>query len=206
MTSTPRQSTQEIFWQQEFGSEYTERNIIPYQQRLPFFQKILSKTFGVSSVCELGSNRGHNLEAIHELSKNYSLTAVEINPDACKILSNLSFIETFNSSILEFNVSQTYDLVFTSGVLIHINPSDLPHVYQKMYERSNRYILLNEYFNPVPVEIPYRGHSGKLFKRDFAFDFVQQYPKNLKLLDTGFLWRHDNPVWDDTCWFLFEKI
>lgn len=48
------------------------------------------------------------------------------------------------------------------------NPGRLNEVYKTLYESSRKYLLLVEYYNPTPVEIEYRGHSGKLFKRDFA--------------------------------------
>jgi len=37
---------------------------------------------------------------------------------------------------------------------------------------ADKYVLINEYFNPTPTEIVYRGHSAKLFKRDFAGEFL----------------------------------
>lgn len=55
---------QEVFWEGQFGTDYTQRNSISWEQRLPFWTSVLGKTFGVKTICELGANRGHNLEAI----------------------------------------------------------------------------------------------------------------------------------------------
>jgi spore coat polysaccharide biosynthesis protein SpsF len=97
------------------------------------------------------------------------------------------------------------DLSIASGVLIHINPDCLSTAYELLYALSRRFILISEYFNPVPVAIPYRSHENRLFKRDFAGELWAQYP-SLRLVDYGFIWSKD-PVApkDDTTWFLFVK-
>lgn len=196
---------QELFWEGTFGAEYTERNRINPEDRVPFFSQVLQKTFGVRSICELGANKGHNLKAIAQLSPQYELTGVELNPAALSELSQIPNTQAVHSSIQDFSPNRQYDLVYTCGVLIHLNPDDLPRVYEKMFELSSRYILINEYFNPVPVELPYRGHGDKLFKRDFAGELIEQYPNQLCVVDTGFLWKRNAPSWDDTTWFLLEK-
>lgn len=196
---------QELFWEGDFGSDYTSRNQIQPEQRQPFFAQVLSKTYGVRKICELGANTGHNLRAIANLSPNYELTGVELNPTAFQALQQLPRVQAVLASIQAFEPQQSFDLIFTCGVLIHVNPDDLAIAYQKLYDCSSRYILINEYFNPVPVELGYRGHSGKLFKRDFAGEFINQYPEKVAVVDYGFLWKRLNPAWDDTTWVLLEK-
>ena len=79
-------------------------------------------------------------------------------------------------------------------------------VYKKLYDSSNKYILIAEYYNPKPVSISYRGHSKKLFKRDFAGEFMDSF-NDIKLVDYGFVYHRDNCFpQDDINWFLFEKI
>ena len=48
--------------------------------------------------------------------------------------------------------------MFYKGVLIHINPDKLENAYENLYKNSNRFICINEYYNPSPVKINYRGH------------------------------------------------
>ena len=81
----------------------------------------------------------------------------------------------------------------------------MPQVYDLLHQLSKRYICVIEYYNPAPVEIPYRGHSGKLFKRDFAGELLDRF-RDLRLLDYGFVYHRDNnyPL-DDLTWFLLEK-
>jgi len=62
-----------------------------------------------------------------------------------------------------------------------------------------------EYYNPVPVEVSYRGHQGKLFKRDFSGEMLDKF-KDLRLIRYGFVY-HRDPSFpqDDITWFLLEK-
>jgi pseudaminic acid biosynthesis-associated methylase len=155
---------------------------------------------------EMGANVGMNLRALSPLAPQASLNAIEINPQAAEVLRGLPFVNAvYEGSILNYQVEQQFDLVFTKGVLIHLAPEMLPDVYDKMVETSSRYVLIAEYYNPSPAEIPYRGHSNKMFKRDFAGELMDRHP-NMKLIDYGFLYRRDvNWPQDDITWFLMEK-
>ncbi|MDH3208977.1 MAG: hypothetical protein OEL91_01100, partial [Burkholderiaceae bacterium] len=94
---------------------------------------------------------------------------------------------------------------FVKGVLIHINPNMLALTYNKLYEASQRWVLVCEYYNPTPTSIPYRGHTDRLFKRDFAGEMLDTFA-DLQLVDYGFAYRRD-PAFpqDDIAWFLMEK-
>jgi pseudaminic acid biosynthesis-associated methylase len=188
----------EEFWAGEFGRSYTERNQVDAQQRVPFFSDVLEPD--VQSVCELGANRGHNLRALQSI-RRLELTGVEINPAAFEELKSIKDVAAHQSSILAFDPGRLFDFVFTSGVLIHIAPDDLPATYRKLAQLSQRYVLLNEYFNPTPVEVSYRGHAGKLFKRDFAGEFLDTCP-GFQVLRYGFLWKRMEPAWDNSTWTL----
>ena len=97
-----------------------------------------------------------------------------------------------------------FDLTFTKGVLIHINPDWLDKIYDQLYRLSKRYILVCEYYNPKPVVVNYRNNSDRLFKRDYAGDLMDRF--NLKLLNYGFVCHRDNIApQDDITWFLLEK-
>lgn len=201
-----RQKTeQELFWEGSFGTEYTQRNQGFYQERQPFFAEILKLTEGIRSVCELGANSGQNLRAIGSLDSKMEMVGVEINSDAYEELKTVPGVQSILSSIQEVNINRTFDLTYTCGVLIHINPDDLSQVYDKLYQLSARYILINEYYNPVPVEVSYRGNDEKLFKRDFAGEFLDRFNGKLRIVSYGFLWKRLHPAWDDTTWVLMEK-
>lgn len=63
-----------------------------------------------------------------------------------------------------------------------------------------------EYYNPIPVEISYRGNSDKLYKRDFAGEMMDMF-NDLRLLDYGFVYHRDSihRNENDLNWFLMEK-
>ncbi|MBN2144544.1 MAG: pseudaminic acid biosynthesis-associated methylase [Candidatus Aureabacteria bacterium] len=199
---------QEKFWAGRFGDEYSQRNqgknIIASNTAL--FTKILSKTNSISSIIEMGANIGLNLIAIKTLLPGASITALEINPKAVKELKKIPCIKVYNESMLEYIPDRKWDLVLSKGVLIHQNPDKLEKLYQLMYDASKSYICIAEYYNPSPVEIPYRGHKNKLFKRDFAGEMMDAFP-DLKLIDYGFVYHRDNNFpQDDITWFLLKKL
>jgi len=206
--STQYKTEQEAFWAGQFGDDYIARNQSEQllAGNLAFFSQVLNRTRGVTSVLEMGANIGMNLRALSPLLPSARLNAIEINPTAAGVLRDLPFVSgVYEGSILDYSSDQPFDLVFTKGVLIHLAPEMLPEVYDKMVESSSRYVLIAEYYNPSPMEIPYRGHSNKMFKRDFAGELMTRHP-NMTLVDYGFLYRRD-PNWpqDDITWFLMEK-
>lgn len=199
---------QEKFWAENFGTEYIERNQGDQllASNLNFFSKAFSKAGKINSCLEFGANIGMNLRALKLLYPNIELRGIEINNQASEQLANLIGTENvYNSSIFDFDIDVKSDITLIKGVLIHINPDMLKLVYQKLYEASSKYILIAEYYNPSPVTIKYRGHDDRLFKRDFAGEFMEKYP-DTTLIDYGFSYRND-PVFpqDDITWFLIQK-
>lgn len=201
---------QEKFWAGEFGDQYLIRNDGPelLASNVAFFSRALRMAGQPRSIIEFGSNIGMNMKAMKVLYPHMDRYAIEIHKEASeKLKSHLGEDNVYNGSIFDFQVTQQYDVALIRGVLIHIDPSMLQTVYEKLYQATNKYVLLIEYYNPTPVEIDYRGHKGKLYKRDFAGEMLDKYP-DLKLVDYGFGYHRDaslgNLVGDGT-WFLMEK-
>ena len=209
MKQKPEKTDQEKFWEGEFGDAYIDRNRCDkiLAAKIAFFSKILSKTRNVSSVIEFGANIGWNLTAIKHILPDVQTTAVEINQKAVdEIKKNNAASEVLHCSIFDFSTQTTFDLSFTRGVLIHLNPDRLQDAYEIIYHSSHRYILISEYYNPIPIEVEYRGHKGKLFKRDFAGEMMDRYP-DIELVDYGCLYHRDpNFFQGDSNWFLLEKL
>ncbi|WP_276373594.1 pseudaminic acid biosynthesis-associated methylase [Chryseolinea sp. H1M3-3] len=202
------QTEQEEFWAGEFGNEYIFRNSSAENlaSNLNFFSRALKQTGKPNSLIEFGANVGINLKAIKLLYPNIKLHGVEINQNASKILQDTIGRENVsNMSIFDYGSSNRYDVVLIKGVLIHINPQMLGVIYEKLYTASNKYILICEYYNPSPVTINYRGHIDRLFKRDFAGEFLRTY-SDFKLMDYGFVYKGDVAFpQDDITWFLLGK-
>ena len=209
MTTPPNYGTpQEEFWAGDFGTDYIGRNDSEelLASNLRFFSIALKQATHISSCLELGANIGMNLKALKLLYPKIKLKGAEINPNACKLLAELIGEQNvFEGSIFDYPILGKVDLVLIKTVMIHINPGMLDAVYEKLYQASSRYILVCEYYNTAPVAISYRGHSDRLFKRDFAGEMLEKY-SDLALVDYGFAYHRVPPFMnDDISWFLMEK-
>ena len=198
---------QENFWSGEFGNEYHDRNKGEQfiNSNVVLFKQILKAASNVKSIIELVCNIGLNLQALKRIDKNFQLSGYEINKIAAKKARDLNIASIIDGSILDLIPTNIqYDVTFTKGVLIHINPENLLKAYENLYNLSKSYIVVCEYYNPNPVTVQYRGHENKLFKRDFAGELIDKF--NLKLIDYGFTYKRDNRFpQDDVTWFLLKK-
>jgi pseudaminic acid biosynthesis-associated methylase len=201
-------SPQEEFWRGSFGSDYSDRNVgeALVASNTALFARALVRAGAPKAVLELGANVGMNLVALGHLFPEAALHAVEINAKACERLR--AFLPPDNvteGSILDAGLRTGFDLVLIKGVLIHIAPDLLPVAYRRAVESTDRHLLICEYYNPTPVEVPYRGERERLFKRDFCGEILEQHPE-MRLVDYGFVYHRDPsfPL-DDITWFLLEK-
>lgn len=199
---------QESFWAGKFGSDYIERNNGEklLASNLNFFTKALNQSYRLDSCIEFGANIGMNLKALNLLFPHIKLEGIEINKDAYEQLKKLIGDDNaHHNSIFDYKSSKQFDLSLIKGVLIHINPDKLNLVYEQLYKSSRKYILIAEYYNPSPVSISYRDHEDRLFKRDFAGEFLDKF-KDVRIVDYGFAY-HRDPSFpqDDITWFLLEK-
>jgi len=199
---------QQKFWQSEYAEEYIKKNSdFDLHTGIKGWSTILNRTSNINSVLECGCNIGRNINFLNHLLPHASKSIIEISPKAFDFVTNQYKIEkSFNGAILDSHFKKnTFDLTFTIGVLIHIHPDDLLQNMSKLFEYSNKYIVIGEYYNRTPVMIEYQGQINKLFKRDFGKLFLENF--NVKLVDYGFLWGHeyDNAGFDDITWWVFEK-
>lgn len=197
---------QELLWTGTFGTRYMDRNRGNLPANIALFAKILAKMDPIESLLEFGANIGENLDALEFLIPNARQAAIEIHPDAAHACSDGHMHRrVFNCAIQDFDArGERWDLTFTKGVLIHINPDDLEGVYEKLYNASSHYIVVAEYYSPLPVAISYRGVENALWKRDFAGDLLNKF-KDLKLVDYGWIYRRDRFKQDDLNYFILEK-
>jgi pseudaminic acid biosynthesis-associated methylase len=209
MSKTPNPQLQ--FWRGAFGDDYIERNPLDdssLKARGAMWKRILSALDGkaIESILEVGANVGVNLAALRHLTPA-TLYALEPNQKArsrlienCVVPESRALGGSADSIALD---DRAVDLVFTSGVLIHIAPENLPSACKEIYRVARRYIACIEYFSTQPQEVLYRGHEGRLFKRDFGSFWLDQFP-DLRVVDYGFFWRRATGL-DDLTWWLFEK-
>ena len=199
---------QERFWSGQFGDDYILRNSSKYllAANLHFFARV-TRNLEISTVFELGCNIGMNFRALALLLPDSELSGVEINTKAAEKAREIPNVtKIINASIRETTMPREYDFVFTKGVLIHLDPDHLNETYSKMASASKKYVLIAEYFDPNPVMVPYRGEKDKLFKRDFAGEFLKKN-NEFRLKDYGFFYKNvKHYSQDNITWFLMERI
>lgn len=202
-------SEQEKFWADDYAENYIKKNSqFDNQLGADAWGKMLHAVGNkVDSYLELGCNIGRNIDQIKIAFSDATPSIIEISKPAFNfVTARHRFEHAFNGAILESTFEDgSFDLVFTMGVLIHINPDQLLANMERMYKYLRKYILVGEYFNRTPTSIEYQGEKDKLFKRDFGKLFIENFEVNL--VDYGFLWGHiyDRAGFDDITWWLFEK-
>lgn len=202
-------SEQENFWADKYAENYIKKNS-QFNNELgaEAWGKMMRTINGeVRNYLECGCNIGRNIDQLKIAFPKAKASIIEISEPAFAFVSaRHQFEYAFQGAILESEFGDaSFDLVFTMGVLIHINPDQLLAHMERMFKYSKKYILIGEYFNRTPTSIEYQGEKDKLFKRDFGKLFIENF--DVKLLDYGFLWGHlyDTAGFDDITWWLFEK-
>ncbi len=185
--------SQRKFWLGEFGDFYINRNKTIeevnelYEKETGFtveqiFKKFFHNIDKKSKILELGCNVGLNLRVLQKM-RFTNLYGVELNKKAVDIAQKNSKNITFiNSSIEDFEPNETYDLVYTAGVLIHINPLSLDSIIKKIVNLTNRYIFGFEYYADNLTEIKYRDYTNMCWKQNFPLLFKKLFP-SLKIIE-----------------------
>lgn len=198
-------------WRGGFGDDYVGRNLATPDvvRRLTFvWSKVLQpiQTRLPESILEVGANIGRNLRALRNLS-GAELYGLEPNAVARQQLVADGVVPATNA--LDGTAQKiplpdgAVDLSFTSGVLIHIHPDDLPAAMRELARVARRYVVVIEYFADQPTAIEYRGRTDLLFKRDFG-GFLMDTVPGLAPIDCGFFWRRTTGM-DNLTWWLLEK-
>jgi pseudaminic acid biosynthesis-associated methylase len=208
MTSTRTNNSEagrlEELWAGGFGDEYVDRNLCAYDRRGEFWLPLLDE-LQPRNVLEVGCNVGGNLQWITQRVDPSQVTGVDVNSKALRLLDQrVPGVRGIQSPARELPVSdRSIDLVFTMGVLIHQPEETLEKVMSEMVRASSRYVFCGEYFDTETVEVPYRGHAGALFRRDYGSLFLELFPFDLTLIRQGYLSPDDG--WDRVTWWLFER-
>ena len=192
-------------WKSDFGNDYTERNITgAISARQALWEALIP--IECESILEVGANVGLNLEAIANFH-DCQLFACEPNEVARQRLRNADFIDRRHVSAdtadrLSFK-DNVADLVFTSGVLIHIPTDKLAQSMSEIHRCANRWIICAEYFAPSEEMVPYRGHDNAMWRRDYGSLYMDAFP-DLKCIGHHFAWKRTTGLDNLTIW-VFEK-
>jgi pseudaminic acid biosynthesis-associated methylase len=96
--------------------------------------------------------------------------------------SRTQSINIIKGSALDIPYKDGYfDMVFTSGLLIHISPSDLNLVMSEIHRCTRKCIWGFEYYSDKHTEVVYRGNKKLLWKGNFAGMYLDLF-EDLKLI------------------------
>lgn len=199
------------FWRGDFGDSYTDRNSSEAEHlraRVAMWAPIMNCLTGSppASILEVGANIGNNLRALRQLT-DAEFYALEPNEKARTMLVDGGVVPADNvrdGFAARIDLPDgAVDMAFTSGVLIHVHPDDLEASCREIHRVAARYIVCIEYFADRPEEIEYRGHSERLFKRDFGGFWLDLFPE-METVDYGFAWKRLTGL-DNLTWWVFRK-
>lgn len=177
------------FWGGEAGNAYADRNPLSVQDS----DNLYLKDYGVTrrelnerflgnlnrdlKILEVGANIGLQLELLRLMGfKN--LFGVELNDCAVEKAKKLHpQVDVIRGSAFDLPFRDGYfDLVFTSGVLIHIAPADLPRALDEIHRVTNRYIWCYEFAARELVEVTYRDRQELFWRQDFLKLYTSRFP------------------------------
>src|SRR5689334_5445030 len=163
-------TAQEEFWKGSFGDAYSSRARPSWKKRVPFFLDMLSLAKGPRSILEVGTNIGTNLKCIRAIDPSISAWGCDINQAALQEAADAG-LSIADCSVFDLDKKWKtggFDLVFTCGMLIHVSGNDLERAMRCIIAASKKYVLAVEYADEKEVEVKYRGHSERLWRRPFG--------------------------------------
>ena len=201
-------------WQGQFGDDYTARNAPNVKARIALWKTILAAMnpwLGKPlSILEVGANTGQNLMALRKILPAPILHGIEPNPKALDALRAAGFSASSGTAQDTGYPPNSFDIVFTSGVLIHI--PDFPRegfmgtplfqACKEIVRVSKRWIIAIEYFSAEPREITYQNRLGLLWTRDFGQYYMEQF--GLEPVACGFALKALTGL-DDLTWWVLRK-
>jgi pseudaminic acid biosynthesis-associated methylase len=175
-------------WSGEFGQEYTNRNPATLEEcnatykryigmsRIELNQEFLGHLDRSINILEVGANVGTQLMCLQEMEFT-GLYGIELQHYAINVSrASTTDITLIQGSIFDIPCKDnSFDLVFTSGVLIHIHPNDIKNALREIYRCTRQYIWGYEYYSDEYEEILYHGQRNLLWKTNFAKLYLQNF-------------------------------
>jgi pseudaminic acid biosynthesis-associated methylase len=143
-------------------------------------------------ILEVGSNIGNQLLCLQKMGfKNlYGIEPLEYAVELSK--KRTKGINIIQGNVFDLPFKDNYfDLVFTSGVLIHINPKNIKKAIREIYRCTSKYIWGLEYYSERYQEIIYRENKNLLWKGNFVEIYKSTFP-SLKVCGIRYLKYLDN--------------
>jgi len=193
----------ERLWAGDYGREWTrdnERDVDQinrlYDERFGITKTALLERFlgdlpADAKILEVGANSGIQLSCLKELGFN-RLYGIDIQREAIELAhKKRPELDVIEGNIFDIPFQDGFfDLVFTSGVLIHIPPEKINSALNEIVRCTNDRIYGHEYYSEEYTEIEHRGHEGVLWKADFPEQYMEG--RDLQLVDVDYLEHRDS--------------
>ena len=194
-------------WEGNFGKNYTKRNLSSLKEMNAEY----IKNFGISRsninkrfldgldrsirILEVGTNVGNKLVCLQQMGFT-NLYGIELQQDAVeKAKTRTRHINIIQGSSFDIPFKDGFfDLVFTSGLLIHIPPNDLKDVFSEMVRVSRKYIWGMECFAPQYTAVQYHGKVNLFWKTDFVRIFLSDFKIFKCVKEEKFIYKNDGNV------------
>jgi ubiquinone/menaquinone biosynthesis C-methylase UbiE len=135
-------------------------------------------------VLEVGCNYAQNLKILKDKFPNIQVYGIDISEEAIDKAQNIIPDGNFTTTSL-FRLSRTFrpdffDIVFTSGVLIHIAPQDIKKAITEIqtvakYYISHTEIMTDEYYDRVKHSLTNKVTSKQLKMKRTPYIFKHDY-------------------------------
>ena len=199
------------YWKGKPGKEYTVRN---FKTNLSGWDSFYKDTWGYTriemnelfigslpkdiKILEVGCNLGMQLTGLQRMGFT-NLYGIDLQDTYTFPGTNIIKASAYDIPFKD----GFFDLVFTSGLLIHISPEDLHIVMSEIYRCTNKFIWGFEYYSDSIEKINYRGKDNLLWKADYARIFMDEF-SDLKL-DKKFQFMYKNDTSKEDSMYLLKK-
>lgn len=175
-------------WAGDFGREYTDRNTLSVEEmdllwkerygvtRREMNSKFIGDFDRDMKILEVGCNIGNQLLCLQEAGfKN--LYGIELQSYAVELSkSRTKGINIIQGSAFDIPFRDSFfDLVFSSGLLVHIPPEGIDEVLDEVHRCTKQYIWGSEAYSDVYAPIYYRGHTDLMWKADFSSLYLTRF-------------------------------
>jgi len=143
---------QEEIWKNRKETDHYWSSHLP--RREWFAEEIIKMKVG--SVYEVGCNNAKNLWCIKQIDKKNRIKVfggLDVNTSAIKrARKEMPQGRFVDYSIYRLCSRDKYDVVFTSGVLLHIPSDQVKNIIKKMIQKASKWVILMETPGPDSVE------------------------------------------------------
>lgn len=133
-------SKQTVLWKNKNSAHHYWNSKRPKKRREWFINSLGSIRF--ASIYEVGCNSGRNLWAVTQTYPDKLVGGIDINEEAIDMARNKMPQGAFEvGDIHTLNTDDEFDVVFTSGVLLHISPNSIKKVLSLCISKAKKYVL-----------------------------------------------------------------